>query len=80
MSNDIHGIDPASIPLARRDAYAMLTAAHAVSAQAELTEKAADDVVAAAVREHDRAVAAAPKSSFGDLHKAAVAAWKQDHR
>jgi hypothetical protein len=72
-----HDIDPQTIPEDRRAAYVALVAAD--PAQAESKEKIANDAVAAAVREHDRAVAAAPRSTFMDEHKAAVAAWKADH-
>lgn len=72
-------IDPQTIPPDRRAAYESLVTAHIDSTQAESNEKIANDAVAVAVREHDRAVAAAPRSSFADLHKAAVEAWKADH-
>lgn len=74
-----HDIDPATIPEDRRAAYELLVAAHIVSMQAESNEKAANDAVAHRSRIHNDAVAAAPKSSFMDLHKASVAAWKSEH-
>lgn len=60
------GIDPATIHPDRRDAYTALAAAQLACEEAESAQLAADKAVAEAVRIHDNANAALPRSSFLD--------------
>jgi hypothetical protein len=68
-------IDPSEIPEARRAQFIALVSAQHGCERAESEEKIANDAVAAAVRIHDHAHAAVPRSTFLDEHRAAVAAW-----
>jgi hypothetical protein len=65
-------IDPSEIPEARRPQYNALVAAQIMTEQAESNEMAANEAVAEAVRVHDRAHAAVPRSSFLDEWKRMV--------
>lgn len=65
-------IDPAMIPEARRAQFIALVSAQHGCERAESDEKIANDAVAAAVRIHDRAHAAVPRSSFLDEWKRMV--------
>jgi len=65
-------IDPSEIPEARRPQYNALVAAQIMTEQAESNEKVANETVAEAVRVHDRAHAAVPRSSFLDEWKRMV--------
>jgi hypothetical protein len=65
-------IDPASIPEDRRAAFNALISAQAACEQAESNEKTANDAVAEAVKVHDRAHAAVPRSTFLDEWKRSV--------
>lgn len=58
------GIDPATVSEDRRAAYIGLCEAQIACDQAEADEKSANDKVAEAVRVHDHAHAALPKSDF----------------
>jgi hypothetical protein len=72
-------IDPLEIPDDRRGAFTALVAAQAACEQTEADEKVANDAVAEAVKVHDRASAAVPRSTFLQEHRAAVAAWGREH-
>jgi hypothetical protein len=65
-------IDPATIPEDRRRQYHALVAAQIMCEQAESNEKVANDAVAEAVKVHDRAHAALPRSTFLDEWKRMV--------
>ena len=57
-------VDPQTIHPDRRAAYTALAAAQRECEQAESEQKAADDAVAEAVREHDNARASLPERTF----------------
>lgn len=62
-------IDPATIPPIRRDAFIALREAQIACERAEADEKSANYAVAEAVKVHDRAHAALPRSTFLDEWK-----------
>ena len=72
-------IDPATIPPDRRAQFVALVNAQALSDTAESSLKIADEAVAAAVKEHDRAHAAVPVSTPLQEQRAAAAAWAAAH-
>jgi hypothetical protein len=59
-------LDPSEIPEDRRSQYVALAHAQIACEQAESDQKTADDAVAEAVKIHDRAHAAVPRSTFMD--------------
>jgi hypothetical protein len=70
-------IDPSEIPEARRPQYVALVAAQMMTEQAESNEKVANDVVAEAVKVHDRAHATVPRSTFLNEWRNMVASERQ---
>ena len=64
------GIDPQTIHPDRRAAYTALAAAQLECERAESNDARASAAVAAAVKDHDNARAALPKSTFMDLWRA----------
>jgi hypothetical protein len=70
-------LDPMTIPEGRRSQYVALVAAQIMIEQAESNTKIADDAVAQAVKEFDRAQAALPVSTFLDEARAAAASYRR---
>lgn len=70
-------VDPASVPVERRTQFVALVAAQIMIEQAESNAKIADDAVAQAVKEFDRAQAALPVSTFLDEARAAAASYRR---
>jgi len=70
-------IDPMQLRPDRRAAFEALVAAQQLSEKAESDEKLANDAVAAAVKEHDRAHAALPRSTFLEEARASFAAYRR---
>jgi multidrug resistance efflux pump len=64
------GIDPQMIHPDRRAAYTALAAAQRMTEEAEANQKAADDTVAQAVKDHDAARLALPRRDFMDEWRA----------
>jgi hypothetical protein len=73
----VNNIDPATIPVERRSQYVALCAAQIMCEQADADLKIADDAVAAAVRTHDKAYAALPRSTFLQEARAAAASFQR---
>jgi hypothetical protein len=70
-------IDPMQIPESRRAQFVALVAAQIMTEQAEANTKIADDAVAQAVKEFDRANAALPRSTFLEEARASFVAYQR---
>jgi hypothetical protein len=67
------------VPPERRGVFDALVSAVMASEEAERILKIKDDAVAAAVKAHDRAVAACPQSTFMDEWRSATRQYREDH-
>lgn len=67
------------VPPERRPVLDALIAATMAADEAERQFKLKDEILADAVAEHDRAVAAAPKGTFMDEWRAATKSYREDH-